>query len=232
MQHDVDYGVCGTRKDKYGEDEKACKNEADRKMVKALDAVPWKRRQWGHAAARNVIQAKQKLGLGMWMDAGTSFRRGEVEKIKQALTERQAHHSETAGKFKNWHTRFAVVGAFSGALATLCPGSGLATSLSVAGLPVTGPLLALSIVLSMLSTSSICSVHFFWRRYYKHERLARLAEKTQSEVSSLLSTALTDGSISDTEYQEVNKKYGHFLSQRAKIRFEEVDGQKRVAHHS
>ena len=34
-------------------------------MVKALDAVPWKQRQWGHAAARNTINLKQKLGLGL-----------------------------------------------------------------------------------------------------------------------------------------------------------------------
>ena len=33
-------------------------------MVKALDAVPRKDRQWGHALARNVINMKQKLGLG------------------------------------------------------------------------------------------------------------------------------------------------------------------------
>ena len=34
-------------------------------MVKSLDAVPYKQRQWGHAAARNVVNAKQKLGLGL-----------------------------------------------------------------------------------------------------------------------------------------------------------------------
>ena len=55
-QHDVDYSVCGN--------DRKCKNKADRKMVKSLDAIPWKERQWGHALARNVIDVKQKLGLG------------------------------------------------------------------------------------------------------------------------------------------------------------------------
>ena len=54
-----------TVKKKYGENLKKCKNKADKKMVKALDAVPYKQRQWGHAAARNTINAKQKLGLGL-----------------------------------------------------------------------------------------------------------------------------------------------------------------------
>ena len=65
MQHDVDYGVCSNRNEKYGENEKNRKHKADKKMVKALDAVPWKQRQWGHAAARNTINLKPKLGLGL-----------------------------------------------------------------------------------------------------------------------------------------------------------------------
>ena len=62
-QHDVDYSVCGN--DRNPGDIRRCKNKADRKMVKSLDAIPWKERQWGHALARNVIDVKQKLGLGV-----------------------------------------------------------------------------------------------------------------------------------------------------------------------
>ena len=57
MQHDVDYSVCG--------DNRKCKNKADRKMVKSLDAIPYSERQWGHWLARNLINTKQKLGLGL-----------------------------------------------------------------------------------------------------------------------------------------------------------------------
>ena len=57
MQHDVDYSVC--------QDDKKCKNKADRKMVKSLDSVPYNERQWGHWLARNMINTKQKLGLGL-----------------------------------------------------------------------------------------------------------------------------------------------------------------------
>ena len=62
MQHDVDYSVCGN---KPTNEEVKCKNEADRKMIKALDAIPWKQRRWGHAMARTMINTKQKLGLGL-----------------------------------------------------------------------------------------------------------------------------------------------------------------------
>ena len=56
MQHDVDYTVCG--------DDKKCKHRADDRMVRSLDAVPWKESQWGHWMARNAINTKRKLGLG------------------------------------------------------------------------------------------------------------------------------------------------------------------------
>ena len=47
IQHNIDYSVCG--------DNRKYKNKADRKMVKSLDA-------W---LARNLINTKQKLGLGL-----------------------------------------------------------------------------------------------------------------------------------------------------------------------
>ena len=58
-QHDVDYSVCEREKNP-----KKCKNKADRKMVAALDSIPWKERKWGHWLARNIINTKQKVGMG------------------------------------------------------------------------------------------------------------------------------------------------------------------------
>ena len=61
MQHDVDYSVCAN---KSKDEQVQCKNQADRKMVVALDSIPWSKRQWGHAMARTMINTKQKLGMG------------------------------------------------------------------------------------------------------------------------------------------------------------------------
>ena len=57
MQNDVGYSVC--------KDDRKCKSEADRRMAKALDSVPYNERQWGQWLARNMINTKQKLGLGV-----------------------------------------------------------------------------------------------------------------------------------------------------------------------
>ena len=55
MKHDLEYSIC--------EDDKKCKNEADKKMVKALDYITSRKRQWRHAGVRNAIAAKQNLVL-------------------------------------------------------------------------------------------------------------------------------------------------------------------------
>ena len=68
MQHDVDYSIC--------KDDKKCKHRADAKMVRALDAVPWNQRQWGHFLARNTINTKRKLGLGTGKKKRSKFSMG------------------------------------------------------------------------------------------------------------------------------------------------------------
>ena len=50
-------------------------------LVRFLDEVPYKQRQWGHAAARNVINAKQKLGLDLKKQKGT----GVLDRLLEAV---------------------------------------------------------------------------------------------------------------------------------------------------
>ena len=82
MQHDVDYSVCG--------DDKKCKHLADRKMVKALDAVPWNERQWGHWLARNAINTKQKVGLGV---GASPHNPRQAKKVKKKTTQNHGKRS-------------------------------------------------------------------------------------------------------------------------------------------
>ena len=40
------------------------KNECDRIMVKEIDYIPYKERPWGYIAIKQIINNKQRLGLG------------------------------------------------------------------------------------------------------------------------------------------------------------------------
>ena len=41
------------------------KNDCDRIMVKEIDNIPYKERPWGTYAIKQIINTKQKLGLGV-----------------------------------------------------------------------------------------------------------------------------------------------------------------------
>ena len=54
-KHDTCYATINSKKNK---------NDCDRIMVKEIDDVPFKERPWGTFAVRNIINTKQKLGMG------------------------------------------------------------------------------------------------------------------------------------------------------------------------
>ena len=159
------------------------------------------------------------------MDSASKFRRAEIELIKKNLENQLVHYYQTSAKFKRWHTRCQTVYALTGGVATILTGSGLAASLSAVGVVVGGPLIATATLFSLVSTSSIVTVKFFLRKAKKHEKIQTLAEETLSSINSLISTALEDGEISESEYKGIIKKYNSFTTAKTKLRFSNhVDG--------
>ena len=104
MQHDVDYTVCGN---KSKSNQVKCKNEADRKMVKALDAIPWKDRQWGHAVARNAIAAKSKLGMGVKKGKSCCLECAIEAKSKLGMGVKKSKKREKPSSEENWQVKLA-----------------------------------------------------------------------------------------------------------------------------
>ena len=153
------------------------------------------------------------------MDSATKFRRDKIKLIETNLENQLVHYYETSAKFKRWHTRCQTVCEFTGGVATILTGSGLAASLSAVGVAVGGPLIAAATLFSLVSTSCMVTIKFFQRKAKKHEKIQTLAEATLSTINSLISTALDDGEISDDEYQDIVKKYNTFTTAKTKLRF-------------
>ena len=83
-------------------------------MVKSLDAVPYKQRQWGHAAARNVINAKQKLGLGLKKQKGTGVLDKPLEAVNFAETLTKKMIPSTKPVFDRYWSGDIAKNAFTG----------------------------------------------------------------------------------------------------------------------
>ena len=55
-QHDVDYTLAKNLKDKH---------DADEKMIKSINELPYNQQQYGTFLVKNIIRSKRKLGLGV-----------------------------------------------------------------------------------------------------------------------------------------------------------------------
>ena len=55
VQHDVDYDLSTSLKDKH---------RADERMIKAINELPYNQQQYGTFLVKNIIRSKRKLGLG------------------------------------------------------------------------------------------------------------------------------------------------------------------------
>ena len=54
-QHDIDYALSRNINDKHN---------ADRRMINSINNLPYKDKQWGTFLVKNIINTKQKLGMG------------------------------------------------------------------------------------------------------------------------------------------------------------------------
>ena len=54
-QHDIDYELSRNINDKHN---------ADKRMINSINNLPYKDKQWGTFLVKNIINTKQKLGMG------------------------------------------------------------------------------------------------------------------------------------------------------------------------
>ena len=76
-QHDVDYDLSKSLKDKH---------LADEKMIKAINELPYNQQQYGTFLVKNIIRSKRKLGLGnnfTMEDFSNELNRPSIEKFER-----------------------------------------------------------------------------------------------------------------------------------------------------
>ena len=76
-QHDVDYDLSKSLKDKH---------LADEKMIKAINELPYNQQQYGTFLVKNIIRSKRKLGLGnnfTMGDLSNELNRPSIQKFER-----------------------------------------------------------------------------------------------------------------------------------------------------
>ena len=73
-QHDVDYTLAKNLNDKHN---------ADKKVIDAVNKLPFKQRQWGTFLVKNIISSKRILGMGNFTmeDLSNELNKPEINKF-------------------------------------------------------------------------------------------------------------------------------------------------------
>ena len=138
------------------------------------------------------------------------FRMQKANEIAAALNAEVVHYRVVAKKYKrakkivNWSV--TVTGLLSAACSTASFGS----ALSVIGIPVAIPLDGVGGTFALASSGLIFSSKKLDSKIKKHQEIVTLAIAKRDTVSRLLSKALSDNQISDSEFQLIMAEFSQY----------------------
>ena len=138
------------------------------------------------------------------------FRMQKAKEVSAALNAEVAHYRAVAKKYKrakkaaNWST--AGCSMFS----TVLSSASLASALSIVGLPAAIPLGGVGGAFAAASSGLIIASKKLDSKIKKHQEIVTLAIAKRHTVDRLLSKALTDNQISDSEFQLLMAEFSQY----------------------
>ena len=138
------------------------------------------------------------------------FRMQKANEIAAALNAEVAHHRVVAKKYKrakkivNWAATSSAI--LSAGLSTASLGS----AVSVVGLPASIPLGGVGGAFALASSGLIFASKKLDSKIKKHHEIATLAIAKCDSINRLLSKALSDNQISDSEFQLIIAEFSQY----------------------
>ena len=158
---------------------------------------------------QNIIPNKIYSPLPTSPPEDTSTFRGDnvenfgLKKIcdcQKELEQEINHYKKVCKKYKRMkvitHTTSTITGFLSVALSS----TGLAVSLSGMGIVVGAPLVGFANLCAIVSTGFIIGGKRLNKKITKHEKTISLAEAKRLSINRLISKALKDGAVSESEF--------------------------------
>ena len=151
---------------------------------------------------------------------GNNFRLTKCSEILSSLESEAAHYDKVRKKYNRARNIFTQVGATTGFLSVVLSASGLGTGLTGVGLPIGISLGALGGIFGMVSIGCGLVLKRLSNKVSKHEQTVAMAKSKSNTISSLVSKALTDNNVSDSEFALIMAEKEKFNVLKREIRQE------------
>ena len=138
------------------------------------------------------------------------FRMQKVNEISAALNKEVGHYRAVAKKYKRAKKVVNWTAAGSSVLSAAFSSASFGSAISVVGLPAAIPLGGVDGAFALASSGLIIASKKLDSKIKKHQEIVTLAIAKRDTVDRLLSKALADNQISDSEFQLIMDEYSQY----------------------
>ena len=168
---------------------------------------------------QNIIPSAPPLYPALRESAG-DYRFKKISDCQKELENEISHYRRISKKYKRAKTIINAFAAATGVLTAVLSSASFATLLSGIASPVGAPLAGIAALLGTASTAAANTSGRLNTKVIKHEKTISLAESKHLSVSRLVSRALTDGLISDVEFNLILREIDNYYSLKGQLRRE------------
>ena len=165
---------------------------------------------------QNIIPSAPPL----YPSLGGDYRLKKINDCQQELQNEISHYRRISKKYKRAKTIINAFAATTGTLTVVLSTASLATLLSGIGAIAGAPIAGIAALLGTFSTAASASSGRLNKQVTKHEKTISLAESHHLSVSKLVSKAMTDGVVSDAEFNLILREIENYNSLKSQLRRE------------
>ena len=160
---------------------------------------------------QNIIPSAPPLYPSLGESVG-DYRLRKISDCQKELANEISHYRRISKKYKRAKTIINAFAATTGVLTAVLSTASFATLLSGIGAIIGAPLAGIASVMGITSTTAGVGSERLNKKVTKHAKTVSLAESQHLSVSRLVSKALTDGSISDLEFNLILREIDNYYS--------------------
>ena len=168
---------------------------------------------------QNIIPSAPPLYPSLGENVG-DYRLKKISDCQKELENEISHYRRISKKYKRAKTIINAFAATTGVLTAVLSTASFASFLSGIAAPIGAPIAGIAAVMGLFSTTAGVSSERLNRKVTKHEKTVSLAESKHLSVSRPVSKAMTDGSITDLEFNLILREIDNYYSLKGQLRRE------------
>ena len=169
---------------------------------------------------QNIIPSAPPLYPSLKRESAGDYRLKTISDCQKELENEISHYRRISKKYKRAKTIINAFATSAGVLTAVLSSASLATSLTLIGAVAGAPLAGIAALMGITSTAAGVGSGRLNTKVTKHEKTISLAESKHLSVSRLVSKALTDGEVSDAEFNLIFREIENYYSLKGQLRRE------------